>query len=384
MRKLNFLASRIELEGKKLYQLFTMNKNILHTPNHPEDVQPLIFKTTDKAYKKFCENLPVSMMVVDEIEAQLKGLIKSRNPSKKFTDEDWQTILPEFLGATLLDDYGVWVYYPWLNKLVHLLDEEEFIELRTNRNKYKLTQEEQAILRTKKVGVIGLSVGHAIATSMAMERVCGAMHLADFDELELSNLNRIRTGVQNLGLKKTTIAAREIAEIDPFIKVTIYSDGIQDYNMESFFTNESAIDLLVEVCDGIEQKIASRLMAKELKIPVVMDTNDRGMIDIERFDLEPQRPLLHGLAAGLTPETLANQTMEERINTVMRIVDFENTSDKLKYSMNEIGKTISSWPQLASSVLLGGAVTTDVVRRVFLNELKSSGRFYVDLDQLIQ
>ena len=46
--------------------------------------------------------------------------------------------------------------------------------MRTNRNKYKITPEEEALLSKKKIGIIGLSVGKAIATTIAMERVCGA------------------------------------------------------------------------------------------------------------------------------------------------------------------------------------------------------------------
>ena len=46
-----------------------------------------------------------------------------------------------------------------------------------------------------------------------MERICGEIRLADFDILELTNLNRIRTGVHNLGLSKTYSVAREISEI---------------------------------------------------------------------------------------------------------------------------------------------------------------------------
>ncbi len=30
-----------------------------------------------------------------------------------------------------------------------------------------------------------------------------------------------------------------------------------------------------------------------------MDTNDRGMLDVERFDLEPGRSILNRLRAGL-------------------------------------------------------------------------------------
>src|SRR5690606_500097 len=115
-----------------------------------------------------------------------------------------------------------------------LLDEAEFVAMRTNRNQYKITQEEQDVLATRKIGVIGLSVGQSIALTLAMERVCGELRLADFDTAELTNLNRIRTGVHNLGLHKTIIAAREIAEIDPFLKVLIFSEGVTDENIDPF------------------------------------------------------------------------------------------------------------------------------------------------------
>jgi len=57
---------------------------------------------------------------------------------------------------------------------------------------------------------------------MRLRLLLRELRLADFDTAELSNLNRIRTGSHNLGLNKTVIAAREIVEIDPFIKVKIF------------------------------------------------------------------------------------------------------------------------------------------------------------------
>ena len=35
-----------------------------------------------------------------------------------------------------------------------------------------------------------------------------------------------------------------------------------------------------------------------------MDANDRGLLDIERFDREPHRPLLHGLLGDADPRRL--------------------------------------------------------------------------------
>jgi len=321
--------------------------------------------------------------VCDEIYGQLQELIKSQNPSIKIKPDEYPGLINKHLAGKDIQEYGVWVYYPWNQRLVHLLDEQEFAEVRTNRNRNKITREEQNILKTKKIGIVGLSVGQSIALTIAMERTCGELRLADFDTAELSNLNRIRTGVHNLGINKTVIAAREIYEMDPFLNVKIFNDGLNDSNMDAFFLEGGKLDVFIEVCDGLDVKIISRFKAREFKIPVVMDTNDRGMLDVERFDLEPERPIFHGLADGLNPGNIKDLTNEEKIPYILKMIGADTISARLKASMLEVNKTISTWPQLASSVTLGGAVTTDVCRRILLDQFHDSGRYYVDLDEII-
>jgi hypothetical protein len=321
--------------------------------------------------------------VCDEMYPQLQELIKCKNPSIQIAEEEYPELINKHLAGKEIAAYGVWVYYPWNQRLVHLLDEDEFIEVRTNRNRNKITTEEQNQLKTKKIGIVGLSVGQSIALTIAMERTCGELRLADFDTAELSNLNRIRTGVHNLGLNKTVIAAREILEIDPFLNVKIFPEGLHEDNIDEFFLGGDKLDLFIEVCDGLDLKITSRFKAREYQIPVVMDTNDRGMIDVERFDLDPSRPIFHGLAEGLNPDSIKNLTNEEKIPYILKMVGAETMSPRLKASMLEVKKSINTWPQLASSVTLGGAATTDVSRRILLDQFRDSGRYYVDLDEII-
>src|SRR5690606_38236162 len=133
------------------------------------------------------------LLVFDELRDQIKELIKLRKPKKNMTREEMEEEINNYIDQNEHDQLGVWAYYPWSNKIVHLLDEEEFVEVRTNRNFYKITPEERDILAQKKVGIIGLSVGQSVSVTMAMERRFGEIRLADFDILELSNYNRIRT-----------------------------------------------------------------------------------------------------------------------------------------------------------------------------------------------
>ena len=350
-----------------------------------DSFRPLIYHIGNVVDKKSVEELlqTDNILIYDEIYDQVKELVKSRHPSVKLKDADYKELIPKHLGGTPMEEYGVWVYYPWSFKLVHMLDEKEFIEVRTNRNKYKITENEQMQLATKTIGVVGLSVGQSIAITLAMERVCGHIKLADFDTAELSNLNRLRTGLHNLGLRKTVIAAREIAEIDPYLKVTIFNDGLTDANINDFFTKDGKLDILVEVCDGLDIKVISRFKARELRIPVVMDTNDRGMMDVERFDLEPERAIFHGLAGDLDPSKIKGLSNEDKVPYILKMIGAETISTRLKASMMEVEQSINTWPQLASSVTLGGGLTTDVCRRILLDQYHDSGRYYVDLDVLI-
>lgn len=352
-------------------------------------------QNTERAYKPlaFCLN---NMQQVTDLENwlaknktvaytnnlhnQLKELVKSLNPNIKQTDEFYQTQIDLKLAGKHAWLYGNWFYYPWLNTLVQTLPEGEFVEVRTNRNKLKITGNEQDILKQKTIGVVGLSVGQSVAITLIMERICGKIKLADFDELELSNLNRLRAGLQNLGHSKTIIAARQIAEIDPYIDVEIFDKGLNDQNMSKFF---NGLDLLVEVCDELSIKIKSRVYAKNLAIPVVMDTNDRGMIDIERFDLDKDLPILHGLIDRKDIDNINILTPEERMQCILKIVSYENTSERLKQSMPQIGKTINTWPQLASSVMIGAGSCADTCRRILLNQTTTTGRFYIDTHQII-
>ena len=315
--------------------------------------------------------------VYDRIQDQIMELLLCRSPLKAANDITEDEIL-EFASGEF-HTFGLWAYYSWSNSLVHLLNETDFVEVRTNRNRNKITAEEQVILSNKKVGIAGLSVGRSAALTIASERIAGTIVLSDFDSLELSNLNRIKAPLHDLGLNKSISTAREIAQIDPFIDVSCYENGLSEENLEEFLSYGSNLDLFVEECDDLEIKIKSRLKAKEKQIPVIMEASDRCLIDIERFDLEPNRPILHGI---LDEDDINNvgslKTFEEYLALMSKIVDVNEVSEGMKLSLPEIGKSLRTWPQLASDVTYGGGVTASLIRMILLNKISASGRYYLD------
>jgi molybdopterin/thiamine biosynthesis adenylyltransferase len=271
----------------------------------------------------------------------------------------------------------VWVYFPWRKELVRLVEKELFYELRTSRNKYKITPEEQARLSACKVGVIGLSVGAAVAHALATERVGGELRIADFDTLDLSNLNRIQSSVADLGKPKTDLVYRRLVEQDPFLDIICFNEGITDDNIDAFLLDGGKLDLLFEECDNIELKIKIRKRCKALGIPVIMETSDRGMLDVERFDLDPEYPILHGL---IDIEQLDQMTdpAQRRGYLVQHILQVQHISERGKMSLAEVGKTITTWPQLGTDVIAGGGIAAGAGRELLLGKFNTSGRWYLE------
>jgi tRNA A37 threonylcarbamoyladenosine dehydratase len=153
-----------------------------------------------------------------------------------------------------------------MRTIVHVLPPDEYFDVITNRNQDKVTRSEQVALRAKRVGVVGLSVGGEAAVTVAQEHLCGHIVLADFDTLDLSNLNRLGAGVDELGVNKAVIVARRIARINPYLAITLYPGGVNDQTMGRFL---EGLDLLLEECDSLPLKLAIRQAAMARRLNVV-------------------------------------------------------------------------------------------------------------------
>jgi molybdopterin/thiamine biosynthesis adenylyltransferase/nitroreductase len=288
-------------------------------------------------------------------------------------------VVPD-VAPELMAESPRWVHYPWRSSMVRILGPRAFRRLRLDRNRNKITTDEQDTLGRLRIGVVGLSVGHAIAHTLALEGLCGELRLADLDTIELSNLNRIPATVFDLGLNKAVLAARRIAELDPYLAVTIVPDGLSAGNVDSFL---EGLDVVIEECDSLDIKLLVREAARRHGIPVIMETSDRGMLDVERFDLEPQRPLLHGLVDDLHADEIAGLTTHDKVPYVLRILEPTELSDRMAASMAEIDQTVTTWPQLAGDVTLGAATVAAAVRRIGRGEPLASGRLRIDVQSLL-
>jgi molybdopterin/thiamine biosynthesis adenylyltransferase len=336
-------------------------------------MEEIVFFNFDEAIS-FLSSSGFNASINSLIEQETKELMS--NPSLVELSGEFQF---KKFGNHNVPASSVFVYYPWRNSILITHGREVFNAIKYTRNNYKINSNEQNILLTKTIGVVGLSVGCSIVKTLVMEGLCGKLKIADFDTLDLSNTNRIDWGVFDIGKTKVDLVYKWIKESNPFIEVEVFDEGINNTNADNFFgTPTSGLDVVIDECDSLKTKILLRQYAKLRGIPLIMHTSDRGMLDIENYSLEQEHESFLMKFVDYSDEDL-------RLNMGKIIADFceiGKASERSIFSFTEIGKSITSWPQLAEDVISGAGNTSNVVRRILLGEKLLSQRAYINCDNL--
>ena len=347
---------------------------------------PIIFDLSIAAQEKELGELLVGnkiQHVSDDYQEQQQELFAVKNPSIVYGPDfkpKFEEYYQELQKIKPLRQQGSWAYFPWSSTLVHILPETDFHLVRTARNKNLINQAEQDKFYNATVGIGGLSVGSSVALALALQGGVKHFKLADFDRLALSNTNRILTGVDNLGVLKVEMAARRIYEINPYAKIDLFPDGLNPKNIEKFF---EGLDLVIDELDNLAVKYLIREQAKKHKVAVVMaaDNGDNAVVDVERYDLDPNTPFFHGRMGEVNYEMLTKLDKFGIGKMITKHVGPENVTERMQQSLLEMGKTIVSWPQLGGAALINGAAVAYCVRRILNGQPLESNRALIWIDE---
>ena len=347
-----------------------------------EHIQPLIFEASSFKLKTFLKKNK-NIQVVDKYLDQLEDLFSIRNPKYKFNKTNYNSELRKFIKKhsknKKMEKIGKWFYFPWDKTLVHFLDEKLHQEIRTARNKNLITDKEQIKFYNSKIGVAGLSVGSHAALTITLMGGGKFIKLADPDIIAPSNLNRVKFNFNDIGINKAILVAQSIWKLNPYNKIEIYQEGINEKNLINFL---NGLDILIEELDDIVLKYKIREVARKTKIPVVMatDNGDNVIMDIERYDLDPNYPIFHG---NLTEKDLENlNSIQNLYRAMAKIINVDLVPYRVLQSVQEVGKTLYSWPQLATAASLSGAITAYVVREIILGKKIPSGKYDINIEQI--
>jgi molybdopterin/thiamine biosynthesis adenylyltransferase len=326
------------------------------------------------------------LIVDDHIDLAIDELFDIDYPAKKDSKDAGEvTAFGEKLTNKNPSAWGEWVYYSWLNKVVHFPPVKELRALRTSRNRNLVTAEEQQKLYNATILVIGMSVGSNIVEALVSQGIGSRFLLVDMDIIEPSNLNRIRAPYHHVGLHKVEAISRKVWEIDPYIEVTAYNDGLSEMNLVEILQN-GHVDIIVDEMDDLRMKIVLRESAKAHKLPVVMaaDDGDDTLLETERYDLNADlqpfggripQDILDKIKVGGIPRA------ELGVMIGRYFVGPEHIPLRMYESLMEVGKTLPSWPQLGSAAALSGISVAFVIKKILLGQKVRDGRVLVSLDE---
>lgn len=353
--------------------------------------KPLILSASSEEDRARIENLRRAPDIVSTTDNYLRlvdelaelGSPAISHATAEVREEYFRVFRNEHLNGCSPEGAGVWVLYPWTRHLVHFLAEDDWDKLRTSRNRNVIYQSEQKVLRDTPVAVCGLSVGHSVATSLSWIGASKCMKLADPDHLSGANLNRIRSGIESIGLAKTTIISRQIYELDPFAQLHLYPQGVTEDSIASILDDAPAPQIVVDEMDSFRAKVLLRAEARRRKLPVVMafDIPQGTLVDVERFDIDQGLPLFHGLLGDISIDDLPpTMPIQEMAKYVMQLYPPKYLTARMMESISLFGKEIVSAPQLAISAFFAGAAVSRAVMAIALGE-PIGRRSYLSWDQ---
>lgn len=326
------------------------------------------------------------LAVDDQIDLAIDELFDINYPAKKDskTPEEVGEYGRGLTGGKPLE-WGAWVYYPWLNRVVHVPPKDEYRALRTSRNRNLITAAEQKRLYGATLLVIGMSVGSNVVEALVSQGVGGKLILVDMDMIEPSNLNRIRSPYHHVGLHKVEAISRKAWEIDPYLDIVGCRDGLTEENLPQIL-KEHAPDVIVDEMDELRMKVLLREAAQKHGLPVVMaaDDGDDSLLDIERYDQDPGTEVFGGrIPQDVIARIKEHQLSRPEIGAAIGkyFVGADNIPLRMYQSLGEVGKTLPSWPQLGGAAALSGVSLTYVIRKIILGEKVRSGRHLISLDE---
>lgn len=358
---------------------------IIISPSLPTDQEKLLEITYNNQ----------TLKVIDTFNNQLEELFQIRHPKHKNNAREIDQFTNNYLNSNNSEKLGKLVYYPWNNTLVHILSESEFFELRTARNIPLISKKEQKNFSNLNVGIIGLSVGNSIALSIAYSGGANTMKLADPDHFELSNLNRVRVPLANLGENKTVVAAKQIYEINPYANLALFPEGVTANNLKEFMLEKPKIDVIIDEADDIVLKFHLRLAARALGIPLVMATDNGYNVDIDvlRFDLNKNAGgmkdapwvEIDDVIESLQISEPVELTTEQEVDLINQLIGIDNVSTHMQdASILKIKQKIAGWPQLAISSFIGGGMASYATKQIAISSSIKRNKSTFSLHSLLK
>lgn len=376
-------------EWPKLLQRAAQNAQVDDTSWQPICIEMNLVNAADQLDDLLANHF--ISRIADNYDEQYAELIVGRHPQLyratiEVKRESLKRYLEEHYSGRDSWKLGTWVYFPWSGVLAHVLEKGLFLESRTMRNKNLITADEQQKYAEFAVGCIGMSVGSNVALSLVLTGGSQKLKIADGAVISASNLNRVLAGVADIGNSKSIVMARRMYEMNPYVAIECYNENITEASIIRFFEQPWPLNAVVDEIDDLKAKILLRVEARKRRIPVVMatDIGDDVMLDVERYDLDGNLPLFHGIVKNAEALVTEEVSKQEWLKYAMKIIDPKNVPLRMQQSLLEVGAKIVTQPQLGGTALMSGVVASYALRQMALGGRLRSGRTLISLEKQLR
>lgn len=130
-----------------------------------------------------------------------------------------------------------------------------------------VTTEEQEKFKNAVITVIGCGGIGGETIEMLARMGVGELRLVDEDAFDITNLNRqTLSTMSNIGEDKSEIAASKVREINPFVKVTQFSEHVDETNIDKIIGEPN---LVIDALDNVLTRVIATRVANSKKIPFI-------------------------------------------------------------------------------------------------------------------
>lgn len=130
-----------------------------------------------------------------------------------------------------------------------------------------VTKSEQEKFKNAKITVIGCGGIGGETIEMLARMGVGELILVDEDAFDLSNLNRQTLAtIEDVGLDKSAVACEKVRIINPYVKVTNFSEHVDLSNIDEIIGDSN---LVIDALDNILTRVIVSRKAKEKGIAYI-------------------------------------------------------------------------------------------------------------------
>ena len=145
-----------------------------------------------------------------------------------------------------------------------------------------VTKSEQQRFKDGKASVIGCGGIGGETIEMLARMGIGELTLVDKDAFDLSNLNRqTLANISDLGLDKSSVAKEKVRLINPYVKVSTFSEHVDESNIDKVIGDS---DIVIDALDNVLTRVIVSRAAKRKGIYYIHGAIHGTMGQVTVFD----------------------------------------------------------------------------------------------------